>query len=211
MDKSRWIELLSDLLKMGIVAIATYLGTSELTLASQQLMRVNAQLNDLYLPLRAKLEANDQTWNEFVKNRLPGRKVIFDGSPLTKQEIETWRNFMRNTFQKQNREMSEIITKNTDLLVDGRLPTMFKLVISHTEAYNAVIAQWKDTVSSDPISYTAKENTTLVNFPDSTKLHKCLDEEIAILKEYQSKLNSRVNKFFVTVHERVPEVCDEGR
>ena len=178
---------------------------------SSQVSHVEAQLTELYRPLRADLERNNKTWEEFAKARFPERQSFFDGTQRTKGEIEIWRTFMSQTFQPQNQEMSKTINGRVKLFVDGRIPPIFTRIVSHTEAYKAVMSTWGQSVPNEKSALTKEANTTLVNFPTTDRLMQCLNEQIKSLEDVRTQLQNPTNGLLNTVPEIVPHVCDEDQ
>jgi hypothetical protein len=174
---------------------------------SNAIKRLEAQLHVLYTPLRADVSANTETWDEFRKTHRPGRPY-FDGTQ-SREDVDTWRRYMKNTFQPQNVVMEETITKNAEQLVDGKVPLLFNRIIAHVEAYRAVIAKWPEKVSDDPKTLTAEENTVLVNFPDSEPLMLCLNQQIDSLQEALTEAQGILSGLLGDPKPTVPNSCNE--
>ncbi|SAL53946.1 hypothetical protein AWB71_02894 [Caballeronia peredens] len=208
---SAWSKLFFGLLKTFIAGVAGYFLHSLVDHRQDQVKHVNSQLNVVYRPLRAELAVNKQTWDDFQKAHFPGRSAYFDGSMRTENDIEVWRNYIRMTAQPENQQMSDIISKNVALLVDGRIPTVFALLIAHTENYKVVMAGWEKSTPDKPAFFTAAANTSGVNFPSLAELEPCVDKQIAILEKTQKELDNPFHGLFNTVPETVPAVCDARR
>src|SRR4051812_41727355 len=62
----------------------------------QELRRVNEQIEKLYGPLYALIQANDTAWTHFAQTWEPQRPNFFDTSvKLSPADIDTWRRWMR--------------------------------------------------------------------------------------------------------------------
>ncbi|SAK69777.1 hypothetical protein AWB80_03607 [Caballeronia pedi] len=206
-----WSKLFFGLLKSFIAAIAGYFLHSLVDHRQDQVKRVDSQLNVVYRPLRAELLENTRTWEIFHKAHFPDRLVFFDGGVRTVDDIKVWRNYIQTTAQRSNERMSDLISNKVALLVDGRIPNVFAIVIAHTENYKVTIAGWEKSTPDKPAFFTASANTSGVNFPSLDDLQPCVDKQIEILEKTQHELNNPMKGLFDTVPETVPAVCDARR
>lgn len=212
--ESTWGDLARSLLSKGLIALAGAIFGYFVGYVKEhrqyQIQRVSEQISNLYGPLRAEMEVNTQTWKDFRAARFPSRASFFDGTPRSQAEIDLWRDFMRNTFQPQNQKMSDIIANHAYLFVDGKTPSMFIFVVAHAEAYKAVMSRWPQLSTNLERNRTAEVNTTLVNFPDPSKLLACLNGQIVALERVRNRLrNNPTSGLIDTVHAAVPPVCRE--
>ena len=106
---------------------------------------MNLQLRNLYGPLYAALHANSATWDAFAANYWPahGGASYFGGGPVTKEEEERWRLWMREVFAPQNTRIGQLIVENGDLVEDQQFPEAFVAVLAHIAAYRAVMKEWE--------------------------------------------------------------------
>lgn len=206
-----WSKLFLGLLRSFIAAVAGYFLHSLVDHRQVQVKHVDSQLNHVYRPLRAELVVNTQTWENFHKAHFPDRAAFFDGGVRTVDDINVWRNYIQVTAQPSNKHMSDIISNNVALLVNGRIPNVFALLIAHTENYKVTIAGWEKSTPDKPAFFTASANTSGVNFPSLVDLQPCVDKQIEILEKTQQELDNPMNGLFNTVPETVPTVCDARR
>lgn len=146
-----WSKLFFGLLRLFIAGVAGYFLHSLVDHRQDQVKHVDSQLNVVYRPLRAELTVNTQTWKNFRKAHFPDRAAFFDGGVRTKGDIKVWRDYIRMTAQPQNQKMSDIIDENVALLVDGKMPNVFALLIAHTENYKVVMAGWEKSAPENPV------------------------------------------------------------
>lgn len=206
-----WSKLFFGLLKSLIAAVAGYFLHSLVDHRQDQVKRVDSQLNVVYRPLRAELVVNTQTWENFREAHFPERMAFFDGGVRTVDDIEVWRRYIQTTAQPSNELMSQIIRKNVALLVDGRMPNVFTLLMAHTENYKVTIADWERSTPDKSAFFTASTNTSGVNFPSLKYLQTCVDRQIEILEKTKEELDNPINGLFNTVPEEVPKICDTQR
>jgi hypothetical protein len=108
-----------------------------------QVTFVSTQIEKLYGPLFALVQANDIAWAHFREGYWRDRNNYFQTDiPLKPADIDLWRRWMRNVFQPMNIKMEDALVNNAQLLVGEQIPPMFLQFISHTEAYKSVIAKW---------------------------------------------------------------------
>ena len=116
---------------------------------------------------------------------------------------------MRTVFQPLNLRMEEALVANSHLLIGDAVPTAFRKLIAHTEAYKAVIASWRD---EDLASCTAPapqqaggppclhlrqvRNTAPLNYP--ALVVGCVTEDYANLKRRQQELQGGFLSAFFT-------------
>jgi hypothetical protein len=83
-----------------------------------QLARVSSQLRELYGPLNALVDVNEQIWEALHQSRLPTR-----AERLPDAGTEDWRRWRDHALMPANRRMRDLIIEHADLLV-GSTPTL---------------------------------------------------------------------------------------
>jgi hypothetical protein len=188
---------------------------------------VNAQVEKLYGPLYGASQASEAVWNSFTRYhwRYPGETrddggaFFSDANPPTVAQVRRWRHWIRTVFQPLNVKMEEALFSNSHLLIGHTVPSVFRALIAHTEAYKAVIATWTDddfrecqmiiSLPSDgPIcpALTALRNTAGIPFPRAVV--QCIAADYAKLKQRQQELQSGLFAAFFSRSEMQAPVCD---
>ncbi len=102
---------------------------------------------------------------------------------------------MKTVFQPLNLQMEKAIVANSQLVIGDDLPRVFQLLIAHTEAYNAIVAGWKDadfeacsqateqSVKACPQLESIRNAVTPLNYPD--QIMQCVSDDYKRLKERQ--------------------------
>lgn len=126
--------------------IVTYIQQRMQASREAKLIRVNAQLRELYGPLYSVLKANQAIWEQFSQKMWPthGKPAYFAaGETLSNEELERWRIWMLEVFEPLNRKIEEVILNNGDLLEDDAYPKIFTEALSHIAAYRALYPKWQ--------------------------------------------------------------------
>jgi hypothetical protein len=177
----------------------TYLFSVVSDIRKRKLDFVNTQIEKLYGPLYALTQASNATWSQFKEQpywREDATPYFFDDTdPPTVDEAKRWRAWMKAVFQALNIEMEKVIVDNSQLIIGNNMPRVFNELIAHTEAYKAVIYQWRDsdfdgcsgnTITACP-QLSSKYNTAPYNYP--IKIIVCVDNDYRTLKMRQELLN----------------------
>ena len=143
-------DLMPELNAFGVpisvlVAVAGYIISHQLQLRAQRMQTrlearyafVSAQLERLYGPLYAMVEANTAAWTVFRQSFRPGQPL--DYATYDEHERAIWRTWAENVFVPSNLRMREIIEEHAHLLIEGELPPILVRLIAHIEASKLVI------------------------------------------------------------------------
>jgi len=183
--------IMTGVLVAVIPAMLAYVVNFVDGLRREELTYVNTQMEKLYGPLYALTQANDVAWDQFVSTYWPmdGRRYVFDPtrSP-TIEQVDKWRLWITTVFQPLNVEMEKTIVNNSQLILGRRMPTVFKELIVHAEAYKVVIAAWKESDRQDPRAYTSRFNNTVTGLNYPTNISECVQRVYDGLKERQEHL-----------------------
>jgi hypothetical protein len=168
-----------------------------------QLAFVGTQIEKLYGPLFALINANNIAWQHFQTRYWPDREEFFSATTRLKpSHVKLWRRWMREVFQPMNVKMEDAIVSNGQLLVGQQMPPMFLQFISHTEAYKAVTADWENEPSTQtpdtsvqeeealPGNIMAEGNVSPICFPPQPDFTKCIVCQYRILTKLQLELQS---------------------
>ncbi len=144
-----------------LVALAGYLITYWnnilLSRRSEQLNRINKQLNEFYGPLYSLVHSNSKAWVTFRTKYRQGISY-FSNDPLpTEEDIQAWRLWMTTVFMPINLRIYELIVSKADLLIESDMPDCLRELCAHVAAYQTVLKKWEN----DDFS----ENTSLINYP----------------------------------------------
>ncbi|MCF4127550.1 hypothetical protein [Methylobacterium sp. SyP6R] len=173
-----------------------------------QITYVNSQVERLYGPLFSLIQANNIAWNHFQQGYWPHRQQYFQaGVTLSSDDIELWRRWMRNVFQPINIKMEDAIVNNAQLLVGEKMPPMFLQFISHSEAYKAVIAKWKEGSLANSEEFSARANVSPVSFPAQPDFTDCIVAQYHRLKSIQQKLQEQFVGWFTSLTEEPVKEC----
>jgi hypothetical protein len=179
----------------------------------EELTYVNSQIEKLYGPLYALTQGNDVAWDQFVSVDWPvdKRRYFFDPTrPPTIEQVDKWRLWMTTVFQPLNVEMETRIINNSQLILGRQMPTAFKDLIAHTEAYKAVIATWKDSDRQDQRAYTSRFNNTVTGLNYPTSIRECVERVYDGLKERQEYLQKNIFSSLRPAPILPVAACDRG-
>ncbi|MBF6212799.1 hypothetical protein IU433_20360 [Nocardia puris] len=126
-----------------VVAVLTYALTQRGAIRQERrqarLLRVSSQLADLYGPLRALMETNEQTWEALRESHLPPRvERRFDAAD------PEWRRWRDLVLMPANRAMRDLILEHADLLLESELPEPLRQFCAHVAAFEVVLAAEAD-------------------------------------------------------------------
>ena len=160
--------------------LATYLNGLRVAQRKDRLDRVNRQLSELYGPLLALTSAAYRSWAAFRSRYRSGSDGYFDPSvPLTEEDEQAWRRWMRSVFQPLNERMEEVVTTKADLLNERAMPDCVLQLVAHVSSHSAVMAQWDEGDFSEQVALVPFPNPDLWEYAAGT---------FASLKEEQQDL-----------------------
>ncbi|MDP9153706.1 MAG: hypothetical protein M3O74_05590 [Pseudomonadota bacterium] len=172
-------------------AVWTYTAAFVDKVRTTELEYVNRQIEKLYGPLYALTEASNVAWEQFHNMYWPkgGSRYFFDPSHPPKVEgVDQWRNWMLSVFQPNNIKIETVIVDNAQLVIGDRMPAVFKEAIAQTEAYRAVIANWKDSDRNNAQTYVMSEGNTVTGLNYPASIGTCVRDGYMKLKDRQQKL-----------------------
>ena len=148
---------------------------------------VNKQINELYGPLFALHYANQESWIQFRRRYRPGEGRSFWGSPpkVNDEEALAWRLWTTEIFEPLRSRMSDIILKNSGLIIENDFPQPLLELCAHVYSYKPVLKQW------DSKDFT--QSTSTINYPHES-LSKYLEESHRTLRVQQAQLLRKISK-----------------
>ena len=186
-----------------IPAALGYIGSYLDGIRKDMLALTNDQIQKLYGPLHALAQTNEATWKAFVDS---GRAP--DWNNLSKEQVALWRVWMQNILQPVNIRTEKTIVDNSQLVIGDEFPVVFRKVIAHTEAYNALIATWNKDDLADLKTYTSKSSNTVdLVYPDN--FDRCVGPIYAALNKRQEALQKFIFQSFSLVPVPIPPECNE--
>ncbi|MCP2278424.1 hypothetical protein SAMN04244553_3625 [Nocardia amikacinitolerans] len=140
-----------------------------------RLTRVSSQLAELYAPLRALVEVNEEVWELLRRSHLPPRsaRTFTVSSP----EWRWWRDHM---LMPTNRAMRDLIIEHADLL-EPEMPEALRAFCAHVASMEVVLAAEADGV----------KRPTLVRHPGDAYVRHVRETFASLEAERQRMLNTR--------------------
>ncbi|WP_405137809.1 hypothetical protein [Nocardia sp. NBC_01388] len=111
-----------------------------------RLLHVSSQLTELYAPLRALVDANEQVWESLRAARLPARAQRRFDTPDPE-----WRRWRDHVLMPANRAMRDLILDHADLLPESDLPEPLRQFCAHVASFEVVLAAEADGITIPPL------------------------------------------------------------
>lgn len=143
-----------------------------------RLERVNAQLRDLYGPLKALTDSNEAVWEAMRDSQLPAVGDRRAGGALPDPEARGWTDWLTHALMPTNRQMRNVIVGNAHLLIEPELPDPLRAFCAHVAALEVALARSAGRVPMEP---------TLIHHPGRS-LAEYLDASYAALRQEQEVL-----------------------
>jgi hypothetical protein len=160
-------------------------GQSRQNLRQARLARVNSQLRDLYGPLNAMMDTNEQIWTALRAAHLPDKARRSPASATPE-----WRRWRDGVLQPANRLMRDLILAHADLLVEPEVPQPLRDFCAHVSALEIACVAESDGLSERPlIAHPGDSFTSYISrtFADLKK-----EQELLLRRpEIQRRLTSR--------------------
>jgi hypothetical protein len=160
--------------------LITYWNNILLSRRTEQLNRINKQLNEFYGPLYSLVYSSSKSWVTFRKRyRSQIRSYFSNNPPPTEEELQAWRLWMTTVFMPINLRIYELIVSKADLLIERDMPGCLRELCAHVASYQVVLKKWGNNDFS--------EHTSLIDYPGRELLdysHRSFKE----LKDKQSNL-----------------------
>jgi hypothetical protein len=105
-----------------------------------RLDRVNAQLQQLYGPLKTLADANEAIWRALRADYLPDAARRRSSEPLSQADWERWAIWVESALMPANRQMRDLIMQHAHLLIEVEMPEPLLAFCSHVAAYEVALA-----------------------------------------------------------------------
>jgi hypothetical protein len=105
---------------------------------------VSAQLERLYGPLYALVQANTASYRAFRKTFRPDAPLFDRTKPFSEEERAIWRTWAENVFIPSNLKIRDVIEQNAHLIISGQMPPVFEAVLAHIESSKIVLPALAD-------------------------------------------------------------------
>jgi hypothetical protein len=157
----------------------SYLQAQSLRRRQARLDRLNAQLEELYGPIYATLEASRIAYSRLVDKLRPGKTSLFDNfPPPSKEELQIFRLWIETVSHPRATEAYERIINKGHLLIQDEMPKCLLDFCAHKAGYDVLIQRWHNQDFTEHLS--------VVRHPDE-ELYKYLRESFTQLKRDQGK------------------------
>lgn len=145
---------MSDALIASIAAILvallgaglSFVQTRRLQRRQARLARLNAQLEELYGPIYATLEASRIAYRRLLDKLRPGSVSLFDPSsaPPSKEELRIFRQWIETVSHPRATEAYERIISKAHLLIEDEIPECLLTFCAHKAGYDVLIQRWNN-------------------------------------------------------------------
>lgn len=143
-----------------------------------RLERVNAQLRDLYGPLKALTDSNEAVWEAMRDSHLPAVGARRSAGALPDLDDRDWTDWLTYALMPANRQMRDVIVGNAHLLIEPELPDPLRAFCAHVAALEVALARSAGHAPVEP---------TLIHHPGRS-LAAYLDASYAALRQEQEVL-----------------------
>ncbi|MFJ4651173.1 hypothetical protein ACIP5Y_07850 [Nocardia sp. NPDC088792] len=99
-----------------------------------RLDRINAQLRELYGPLHAWLDVNEQIWEALRASHLPPKEERRPDA-----DSASWRGWRDHALMPANRRMRDLIVQHADLILESATPAPLLTFCAHVSALEVAI------------------------------------------------------------------------
>ena len=135
------VELLSIIATIGLAVIGfivTYLNNLRLARRKERLDLVERRLNEFYGPLFVACVAADLGYKTLLK-RLNRRTVFDPNDPLTKEQLQEWRSWIKLVVIPLDDIREQLILHNAHLIREDEMPDCLLRYVAHVYTYRAVL------------------------------------------------------------------------
>jgi len=118
------IAAITTILAALLAALLSYAHARRLQRRQARLGRLNAQLEELYGPLYATLEASRIAYRRFLDRLRPGSFSLFDPNspPPAEEELRLFRQWVETVSHPRATRAYELIISKAHLLVEDEMP-----------------------------------------------------------------------------------------
>lgn len=157
----------------------SYLQAQRLERRKARLARLNAQLEELYGPIYATLEASRIAYRRLLDKICPGRDSLFDGpQPPNEEQLRIFRLWVETVSHPRATEAYKRIINKGHLLIEDEMPECLLNFCAHKAGYDVLIKRWHNQDFTEHLS--------VVRHPGE-ELYKYLRESFTRLKREQGE------------------------
>jgi hypothetical protein len=148
------IAAITAILVAVVAASLSYAHARRLQRRQARLARLNAQLEELYGPLYATLEASRIAYRRLLDRLRPGQSSLFDpdAPPPNEEELRIFRQWVEVVSHPRATRAYELIINKAHLLVEDEMPGCLLQFLAHKAGYDVLTQRWKDGDYSEHLS-----------------------------------------------------------
>jgi hypothetical protein len=163
-----------------LAAVLSYAYSRRLQRRKARLDRLNAQLELLYGPLYATLEASRIAYQRFLDKVRPGSSTLFDpaGPWPTHDQLRLFRQWVETVSHPRAVQAFELITSRAHLLIESEMPDCLLQFLAHKSGYDVLVRRWAERDFAEHLS--------VVRHPGD-ELHDYLRRSFTQLKRDQAR------------------------
>jgi hypothetical protein len=126
-----------------VAASLSYAHARRLQRRQARLGRLNAQLEQLYGPLYATLEASRIAYRRLLDGLRPGQASLFepDSPPPSEEELRIFRQWVEVVSHPRATRAYELIISKAHLLVEDEMPVCLLQFLAHKAGYDVLTVQ----------------------------------------------------------------------
>jgi hypothetical protein len=158
---SSLIPATAAVLTAVLAAVLSYAYNRRLQRRQARLDRLNAQLEQLYGPLYATLEASRMAYRKFLDNVRPGSASLFEGKPPTKKQLRLFRQWVETVSHPRAVQAFELITGRAHLLIESEMPDCLLQFLAHKSGYDVLTRRWQERDFSEHLSVVRRRTLRL--------------------------------------------------
>lgn len=147
-----------------------------------RLERINRQLDELYGPLLAIVQTNQQAWDSFLSNHNDNPDFYKEKENPSPEDISEFHNWMGTVFMPNNEELHYIIVDNTSLLIENEMPQVLLELLAHIMEFRINFNARKETHSEVVESVSKYPGKDLLAYCIKS-FRKLKTEQIRIIKK----------------------------
>ncbi len=146
-----------------------------------RLERINRQLDELYGPLLAIVQSNQQAWENFIAKHAGNSSFYKKENNPTPEEVAEFHNWMSTVFMPNNDELHTIIKNNTSLLVENEIPGVLLALFAHIMEFRINFKERKEAHAEVAESRSKYPGKALLQYCED-KFRELKTEQISIIK-----------------------------
>ena len=161
-----------------LASILSYAYGQRLQRRKARLDRLNAQLEQLYGPLYATLEASRIAYRRFLDRVRPGSASLFEpnGPPPTKKQLRLFRQWVETVSHPRAIHAFDLITSRAHLLIESEMPECLLQFLAHKSGYDVLTSRWKDRDFSEHLSVVRHPGDELYDYLRRSFTHLKLEQ-----------------------------------